>query len=465
MSFLERFQSSLESLYVLPQNARYVVAYSGGIDSHVLLHCCNLLNVPLRAVHVHHGLQNVADYWVQHCLNICNSSNIPLDIIYVDARKKRGQSPEEAARSARYDALQKILTAGDCLLTAQHLNDQAETLLLQLFRTATTAGLSAMPERRNIGDNIHLRPLLSFSREEIENFAQENGLHWIEDPSNQDITIDRNYIRTNLVPLLENRWPEITAQLAKVASLQANNLQVLEDMAAIDLANTIKAPVYHSKVNQYDVLSVISITGLKQLSPPRLLNVLRYWIIKTIEAGYTRISPTRNLLEEIEKTIINVQQDAAPVIVFSTYEFRKYQDGLYLLKPRLLSSVADTVIKEKIGWQAKLPLTLSALNIQFKAAHIVGDGLQQSLLNETLSIGFREGGEKFHPVGRQHSQSLKKLFQEKGVLPWERDYIPLLYFKDELIAVVGLWISKKYAVQTNEDGWLVEVESLISEDE
>ena len=456
MSFLKRFQTSLESLSSLPENASYVVAYSGGLDSHVLLLCCQKLNVPVRAVHVHHGLQNIADDWVSHCQNICNTLNIHLDVIYVDAQKKPGQSPEEAARSARYQALQKNLTENDCLLTAQHLNDQAETLLLQLFRTASSAGLSAMPAHRQFGNYIHIRPLLSFSRKEIESFAKENDLHWIEDPSNNDLSLDRNFIRKKLVPLLENRWSKITTQLSTVARLQSNNLQVLEDMAAIDLANSICTPVYQSKIHVYNIESVLSISLLKQLSSARLLNVLRYWIINTCATRATKISPTRNLLEEIEKTLINSQQDTNPVITFSGFEFRKYQNNLYLLK----SNIDQDNLENDMYWNTSLALRLPVLNIEIKSVHAVGEGLNLKLLNRPLKICFRKGGEKFHPVKRQHSQSLKKLLQEANIPPWERNAVPLLYFNDELIAVVGLWISKKYAVNENEEGWLINVERL-----
>ncbi len=452
MSFVKRFQIALESLHLPPENASYVVAYSGGIDSHVLLFCCQQLNLPVRAIHVHHGLQNVADDWVTHCQHICQTLKISLDVVYVNAKKKKGQSPEETARRVRYLALQSNLNKGDCLLTAQHLNDQAETLLLQLFRTASTAGLSAMPAQKWLAKNTQLRPLLSFSRKEIEAFAEENKLNWVEDPSNQDVSYDRNFIRKNVVPLLKGRWPKITEQLSTVARLQANNLQVLEDMAAIDLANLITVPVYQKSRAFYKTISVLSITQLKELSLARQLNVLRYWIIKADNNSSTKTSPTRNLLEEIDNSLINSMQDANPVIKFSGFEIRKFKNGLYLLKAK--GEIAGSDLEKKMIWKPQSSVIIPVLNIQIKSSDSVGEGLSRHLLNESLTIAFRKGGEHFHPVGRQHSQSLKKLLQEANVPPWERNLIPLLYFNDELVAVLGLWVSQQFAVGEGENGWL-----------
>ncbi|NOQ89991.1 MAG: tRNA lysidine(34) synthetase TilS [Gammaproteobacteria bacterium] len=448
MSFLKRFQVSLESSYTLPKNASYVVAYSGGVDSHVLLYCCNQLGFPVRAVHVHHGLQDVADDWVGQCQRFCKSLNVSLDVLYVDAQKKQGQSPEETARNVRYEALQKNLTVDDCLLTAQHLNDQAETLLLQLFRTASAAGLSAMPACRKLGENTHLRPLLSFSRAEIESYATDNDLRWAEDPSNYDVSFDRNFIRKNVVPLLETRWPEIVKQLSTVAGLQSNNLHVLEDMAAIDLSNAVTTERSHLQVRVYEVVSMLSIDALKQLTSPRLLNMLRYWIIATVKN-----QPTRNLLEEIEKTLINVQSDANPEIIFSAHAFKKFRGSLYLLKIE-----KELTVEDEQCWNLSEPLMLQKLNIKLSVADTDGDGLTKELLKEPLTVRFRKGGETFHPSGRGHSQRLKKLLQEAGVPPWERDFIPLVYFKDELIAVVGLWVCKRYSVGDGGNGWVIGVE-------
>ena len=450
MPFLKRFQSSLESLYDLPVDSKYVIAYSGGIDSHVLLYCCVKLKLPVRAIHVHHGLQDIADEWVEHCRSVCEQLDVYLDVVFVDAKQQNGQSPEESARNARYAVLHDNLQDGDCLITAQHQNDQAETLLLQLFRTASAAGLAAMPERKQLGKCLHIRPLLPFSRLEIEAFAKESRLHWIEDPSNQDVTFDRNYVRKNIIPVLTERWPEIAKQLSTVAGIQQGNLRVLEDMAAIDLANVVVIPVFQSLLCRYPVISVLSITALKKLSTERLFNLLRYWVIS--EAG---VSPTRNLLQEIVKTIIHTKQDVNSIVAYSDFEYRKYRDGLYLLK---VGTEID--IEEDIVWEPLSPIVLPGLNTRFSVLKRPGTGLKIELLSKPLRLRFRQGGERFHPENRQHSQSLKKILQEEGVPPWERNTFPLLYFNDECIAVVGLWISKQYAVDKNEQGWVIEIEKI-----
>ena len=501
MSFFKRFQVSLESLIQFPENSTLVIAYSGGVDSHVLLHCCSKLNFSVRAVHVHHGIQRVADDWVVHCQKNCDLLAVHLDTIYVDGTKKQHQSPEESARKARYDALYLNLRANEYLLTAQHVNDQAETLLLQLFRTASSAGLAAMPAIKRIREHFHLRPLLSFSRQDIERYAVDKKLQWLEDPSNLQEQFDRNFIRKKIMPLLETRWPAVTRQLSTVADLQSNNLQVLEDMAAIDLASTIKMPEQvlseqplierlmaessaqqpdqwsaqqskkRSSISAYDVVSVLSISRLKKLSSSRLLNCLRYWVIHTLKNPSTdvsaiKISPTRKLLKEIESTLVNSKQDAKSVITFAGFEYRRYQDGLYLLKPGLLGrllldQLLQDKLKEEIIWNPSAQAIMPLLNGHIQVIETTGAGLQRSLHSKNLRICFRQGGERFRPAGRQHSHSLKKLFQEAGIPPWERSVIPLLYYRDELIAVIGHWYCKHYAVAENEPGWIIKTDVLI----
>jgi tRNA(Ile)-lysidine synthase len=448
MSFVKRFQKSLASLYQPPESSRYVIAYSGGLDSHVLLHCFKQLDVAIRAVHVHHGLQAVADDWVRHCQASCDQLGIQLDILYVDALPKAGESPEEAARNARYQALHENLVKGECLVTAQHIDDQAETLLLQLFRTASAAGLSAMPADKTFGDHVHIRPLLSFSRAEIEAYAREKSLQWVEDPSNQDTSLDRNFLRKEILPLLQQRWPEINSRLAKVTELQSKNLRVLEDMAAIDLANAISTQSAPSKACIYEVISTLSLNRLQQLSSPRLLNLLRYWVITVLDQ-----QPTRNLLQEVERTLIYSQQDANPDVTFYDFVLRRFQGDIYLLRK---SDAGE--LQYDIRWNPASAVTIEEPGIRLQAVRSAGIGLKRKLLDETLSIRSRKGGEKFHPAGRRHSQSLKKLLQEVNIPPWERDVMPLIYFGDELIAVGGLWVCKKYSVTGEEEGWLVDID-------
>jgi len=450
MSFLKRFQASLESLYLVPENNSYVVAYSGGIDSHVLLYCCSLLNLPVRAIHVHHGLQAIADDWVEHCQTVCKQLHIHLDVVYVDGRQKKGESPEQSARNARYQALKKHLTSGDCLLTAQHLNDQAETFLLQLLRTASAAGLAAMPALRQIGGAMHARPLLFFARSEVEQFAEQNALHWIEDPTNLDVSLDRNFVRKNIIPILQNRWPELLTQLSTAASLQSNNLSVQEDMAAIDLARAIVSQTNVLKNNAYSIVAQLSIDTIQSLSVARLLNLLRYWIIRCANK-----QPTRNLLEEITKTLINSQQDVRSVIIFAEYEFRKYRSQLYLLKKNV-----DVDVDITFEWKPSTSPVLSLPHCKLVTIDAAGKGLQRKLRDQTLTIRFRKGGERFHPSNRQHSQSLKKFLQEAGIPPWERDAIPLLYAGEELVAVTGLAIAKNFTAGEHDDGWFISCSAL-----
>lgn len=457
MSFLERFQSSLESSCPDREPVRYVVAYSGGVDSHVLLYCCARLKLPLRVIHIHHGLQKEADDWVLHCQNTCDSLGIPLHVIHVDASKKHRQSPEETARTVRYQAIGDDLDEDECLLTAQHQDDQLETFLLQLFRASGSAGLSAMPVSKTVAGRqcLHLRPLLGFSREAIVKFAKENDLVWVEDPSNQQTRYDRNYIRQQILPSLSERWPHLSDRITAVARLQAENLQVLEDMAKVDLAEASYDETSASYNLAYQTVSQLSVTRLRSLSAARLHNILRYWIRVSLSSDDRSSvhSPTRKLLFEIEKALVHAEDDSDPVIAFSRYQFRRYRDTLYLLYPP-----EDIAGQSELIWDTSQVLEIPALNSRLSVRAGVRHGLDTGLLGKQLRITFRQGGEHFHPTNRQHSQSLKKLFQEAGIPPWERSRVPLLYCGDELVAVVGLWLAKDFIVEEGESGWDITIE-------
>ena len=221
----------------------WCLAYSGGVDSQVLLHLLSALNkthgLNIRAVYIDHGLQQASKQWQQHCAKSCESLSIPFQSIYVNAHAK-GESPEAAARHARYGALAELISDDSCLLTAQHQDDQAETFLLQLFRGAGAAGLSAMPVYTKFSKGFHLRPLLGISQKQILDYAEHHQLSWVEDPSNQDHQYDRNYLRHSLMPLLKQRWPAIDKTLSVAAQQQAENASLINQLAQHDRKNRHK---------------------------------------------------------------------------------------------------------------------------------------------------------------------------------------------------------------------------------
>ena len=381
-AFLERFQQQLKKI-----PADYVVAYSGGMDSHVLLHLCYQLKLSVRAIHINHGLQNEAEQWTQHCSDVCQQLDVPFKNICVNARAGAGESPEDAARNARYRALMLEVKEDECVLTAHHKDDQAETLLLQLFRGAGPAGLSSMPLIKNLGKTNHARLLLDSSRAELLVYAQENKLDWIEDPSNKNTEFDRNFVRKKVMPLIKERWPEVDSALSRTASQQQDVLEIIEAMAAIDLA---------SMVAQQS--EVVSINALQQLPLSRQLNVLRYWVRQ-----FGKEAPTSNVLQEVIDSVVMAAEDAVPLVIWGQSEIRRYQGKLYLLERKAHD---DSKI---MLWNPCKGLVIEDLGVELSAEKTNGGGLSSTLMEQQLKVCFRHGGEKIKPAGRKHTHSLKNL--------------------------------------------------------
>ncbi len=244
------------------------VAYSGGADSTaLLLACAERWPGQVRAIHVHHGLQAAADGFEQHCRSFCLQLKVPLQVMRVDARPVPGQSPEDAARSARYAALRQAADSADPpirhIALAQHADDQVETLLLALSRGAGLPGLSAMPAQW-LRDGIHYyRPLLDVSGALLREDLRARGVTWIEDPSNADERYTRNRIRARLLPALEAVFPQFRDTLARSAAHAAQAQRLLEELAAQDLAHLGEPP---------------QIALLQALGRDRQANVLRHWL-------------------------------------------------------------------------------------------------------------------------------------------------------------------------------------------
>ncbi len=418
MSFSpERLRHRLQSLGA-GDAGRLVVAFSGGLDSTVLLHALSAagFRAPISAIHVNHGLQREAARWQAHCETACEALGIELDVVSVSVDDSDGKGPEAAAREARYEAFTERLRDGDVLLSAHHLDDQAETLLLNLLRASGPLGLSGIPASRPLGAGRLVRPLLDISRDELLAWAESQKLDWIVDPSNAQTGYDRNFLRHEVLPRLDERWPGAASRLARSADLLGESSQLLDELAAIDLAD--HAP------------GRLPIGLLSSLAGARARNLLRY---ATRLIGLPL--PPSTALERILSELVTARDDAQPLVQWRGAEARRYRDALFLLPPLPASPV---------GEQKILPgetVELGSLG-RLRAESAAQPGLSPDVAGKGLRIAFREGGEVLQPAGSDCSRPLKKLLQEAFVLPWMRERIPLLYSGDRLVAVADLWVDQ-----------------------
>jgi len=418
----------------------YQVAFSGGLDSQVLLHAlCALrdrLDAGVGAVHVHHGLHADADRWEVHCQRTCEALDVAYTALRVDGLPARGESPEAAARAARYQALSEWLPARHCLLTAQHQDDQAETLLLQLLRGSGVSGLAAMPVMASLGDGYHLRPLLGVSRAALHHYATTHALSWVEDPGNLSMAYDRNYLRHQVLPLLRKRWPAVSSSLSRSAAHCAEAKDLIAQLAANDL-------------------QAARGTGAKTLFMPRLVampcdrqrNVLRAWLKR---CGCD--TPSTAVLARIVTDVFYSRADAGPCVRWDRHEVRRYRDELFCLQ-----QTPHGETRPVLDWPLSKPLTLPAAGGVLRATRATGAGIRRAVvLAGGVTVRWRKGGERCRPAGRGHHHSLKKMFQEQGIPPWERERIPLIYVQDTLALVPGFPVCEPFQAGPAEPGVLIE---------
>lgn len=422
----------------LPDAASYVVAYSGGVDSHVLLHLLaerrDVLRAPLMAVHVDHGIQSESVAWQKHCASVCRQLDVPFHALQTNGAAAPGESPEAAARSARYRVLEAWLPEDAVLLTGQHREDQAETLLLQLFRGAGPRGLSAMPAGRPLGRGRVLRPLLDITRAEILARAEEHALEWVEDPSNADTRYDRNLLRQTLLPQLRSRWPGLTHVLARAAQLQSEQAELADELAAIDFSGCCSAD--GERLRQ---------AGLMALSPVRQSNLLRYWIHRQ---GF--VMPSQAVLARIREEMLFSRDDARPVVQWGNSEMRRYRGELYLMP---VLPAHDT--GQCFHWDLKKNLRLDTAGGILSATPVTGKGLHLPEATGCVDVRFRSGGESLRLPGTRHHRTLKNLLQEHAVPDWERERLPLLYSGQTLVAVPGIAVCEGFQAQPGQAGFLL----------
>lgn len=414
----------------------YWVGFSGGLDSTVLLNICASLRislpVKLKAIYINHGLSPNANAWEAHCEQMCLDLDIPFYVCRVQLDLSHGVSLEEVAREGRYNAFAEILDKDDVLLTAHHQDDQAETMLLQLFRGAGPKGLSAMPSMKSFAQGFQGRPLLAFTRTELEAYAAQQALTWIEDESNLDTAYSRNFIRNDIMPLLKKHWPGVTKSIARSAAHCSEAQDLLNAFAQEELLQFAGS--------KPDTLSVSQLLALP-LEKRRLL--LRSWID---QRGF--LLPDTKKLKSICTSVLDAAKDRFPCVRWGDVEIRRYQDDLYLMQ----ALSPHDVMQEKV-WNFSDEFFIQGLRLK---TVLGAEGL--SPLINSVTVRFRRGGESINLLGRG-SHTLKNLFQEWQVPTWLRDRIPLLFIGDKLIAVVGYAIDRDYRAKSGEPGRIIMLDS------
>ena len=423
--------NSLQALTADVSPARWLVAFSGGIDSTVLLHALANSNTTHKivAIHIDHGLQRESAEWEVQCRAFAAALGVDFVSQKVSVAGNAEKGPEAAARQARYAALMNFVQKDDCLLSAHHEDDQAETLLLNLMRGSGPAGLAGIGAKQSFGRGFLLRPLLGIPGEEISAYAEHHGLSWIDDPSNVDTRFDRNFLRKKVMPVLAARWPAVANRLRRSAELVSEASELLNELADIDLERCGR-PMR------------LNIGELRQLTSRRQRNVIRR---ATRLCGLPPPPATR--LYQVIHELIPARPDAQPLVGWPGVELRRYRDHLFVM-PALDAVLATPAALLRANDQAlQLGPGLGSIALADSAA----TGLDRSLAEAGLSIRYRTGGEEIRIAGNGATRKLKKLMQEEGVLPWMRGRLPLLFARDALVAVGDLWVSADHLAEPGMD--------------
>jgi len=396
-------------LDLIPDHVKRVfVAFSGGLDSSVLLHL--LVSKPrhfqIVAWHINHGLLDVAHTMEAFCIEQAQRYGLEIRIDQLGLNSIDSNIEAEARRQ-RYLLFRQHTQAGDCIVTAHHANDQAETFLLNALRGSGSAGLRGIARQRGLGDSLLLRPLLQFSREQLEAYATQQEVPWFNDPSNQANRFDRNYLRNQVMPAIRARWPHYQAALSLASELQSETQDLLDEISALDF----KA----AKSATYRGFATLDLSGLSQLSPGRRKNLVRYWIT---DAGLPTIPQAR--LKELMNQL-HAKPEATPEVTMPDYAIRLYDGRLFL--------VVDDGVRNQAGvfdFGLKADVEIEALGLKLQRQDIF-EKLKLVDQGQLLTLRFRDQGER-----NSDRHRLKRLFQKHRVPPWERSAVAQIYLDGKL---------------------------------
>ncbi len=432
-SLKERVTGTLFS--VVPPGGSLLLGLSGGVDSVVLLHLLAQISPQfswcVSALHVHHGISPLADSWADFCTGLCAQYSIPLQVEYVDIKPLRSMGTEAAARQLRHAALASQPV--DFIALAHHRDDQAETLLLQLLRGAGVRGASAMPVLKSRHQQpTLLRPLLDVERSELEIYAQQNGLQWVEDDSNADVSYPRNFLRHQVLPVLAQRFPAYRSTLARSARHFAEAAELLDELAAQDANDAIED-------------ERLRVAILRGLSHARGKNLLRYFLLKR---GAPIPDATR--LDEMLRQLCEAGEGAKIQISWQNWQLRCYREQAYVM-PVLLPAAEFAIV-----WQGEVELALPASHGVLHFERVQGRGLSLAKLQSSIVVVRpRQASASIQLDNARPRQSLRNLLPQQSVPPWQRELLPLLYCGDELVCVPGVASAAVYVALANEEGVLV----------
>ena len=400
------------------------IAYSGGVDSTVLLHAAvsaaEISGHRLQAIHINHQIHSDSNLWTGVCEQQCKQLSVRLKTIAIQMEAVADLGIEGAARVARYQAFAQCLGKDDVLFTAHHADDQIETVLLQLFRGAGVQGLSGCASTRELGQSQVIRPLLTISREQIMEYARQHQLEWLEDPSNDSLTHDRNFLRHKVLPLLHERWPGLRETMARSSQWQTESARLLDRLAGMELNGNL-------------LTNPLPVEHLKGLERASVKNILRCWIRQ-----FNFPMPSAQILNHIMSDVIDSADDVQGCVQWQTCECRKYRNHLYLQNQLLPHDPA-----QNYEWDVQSPLYIPSLDLQLTRDKLEAHGVNCDQF-EIVQVRFRQGGEIMRPKGRGCQKDLKSLFQEAAVEPWLRDRIPLIYHNNSLVFVWGYWVHEAY---------------------
>ncbi len=445
-----------------------VLALSGGVDSVVLLDVLVPLSVQMQfelsAIHVNHGISANAGKWNSFCQRLCCSWGILLKTRTLKIIKEPGLSLEAISREGRYCIFGKL--KADYVVLAQHLDDQAETLMLQLLRGAGVKGLCAMPVLRRLSSGTMnpptgisgnapgersrtldgrpgiLRPMLHVSRREIEDYAREHALQWITDESNDNTAFDRNFLRHDIFPQLEKRFPSYRIAFLRASRHMAEASALLDEVAESDSRECVQS-------------GKILIESMRKLGFLRAKNLLRHTL-----ARQGAILPSAVKLEEILRQLLSSCPDTKLHVVFGSSEVRCFRGLVYIRKARPSTTAVARISHPdewRLPWQGEKRVVIAELGGTLRFTSRKGVGISfQKLTQFPVTIRLRRGGERLRPDCNRPRRSVKNLLQEAAMPPWERETLPLIFSGDHLAGVPGIGVSCEFQAAAGEEGVVVE---------